>query len=31
MGHRGRRLVEGEFTWTRVVERLYEGFAPFLG
>jgi len=31
MGHRGRRLVESEFTWTRVVERLYEGFAPFLG
>jgi phosphatidylinositol alpha-1,6-mannosyltransferase len=31
MGQRGRRLVEGEFTWTRVVERLCEGFAPFLG
>jgi phosphatidylinositol alpha-1,6-mannosyltransferase len=31
MGHRGRRLVENEFTWSRVVERLYEGFAPFLG
>lgn len=31
MGLRGRRLVEGEFTWSRVVERLYEGFAPFLG
>jgi phosphatidylinositol alpha-1,6-mannosyltransferase len=31
MGEQGRRLVESEFTWDRVVERLYEGFAPFLG
>jgi phosphatidylinositol alpha-1,6-mannosyltransferase len=31
MGRRGRQLVENEFTWARVVERLYEGFAPFLG
>lgn len=31
MGAEGRRLVESEFTWDRVVERLYEGFAPFLG
>ena len=31
MGQRGRRLVETEFTWARVVERLYEGFAPLLG
>jgi phosphatidylinositol alpha-1,6-mannosyltransferase len=31
MGAEGRRLVEREFTWERVVERLYEGFEPFLG
>jgi phosphatidylinositol alpha-1,6-mannosyltransferase len=31
MGQEGRRLVETEFTWDRVVERLCEGFAPFLG
>lgn len=31
MGERGRRFVEDEFTWKRVVERLYAGFAPHLG
>jgi phosphatidylinositol alpha-1,6-mannosyltransferase len=30
MGEEGRRLVESEFTWERVVERLYRGFEPFL-
>lgn len=28
MGERGRRFVEDEFTWERVIERLYAGFAP---
>lgn len=31
MGVRGRRFVVEEFTWERVVERLYAGFAPHLG
>ena len=31
MGERGRRFVEEEFTWERVVERLHAGFAPHLG
>ena len=31
MGAQGRRFVEDEFTWERVVERLYGGFAPHLG
>lgn len=31
MGVQGRRFVEEEFTWERVVERLYGGFAPHLG
>ena len=31
MGAEGRRFVEREFTWERVVERLYGGFAPHLG
>ncbi len=31
MGARGRRFVESEFTWDRVIERLYGGFAPHLG
>jgi phosphatidylinositol alpha-1,6-mannosyltransferase len=31
MGAEGRRLVKSEFTWQRVVERLYVGFEPFLG
>ncbi|GMQ92676.1 MAG: glycosyltransferase family 4 protein [Acidimicrobiia bacterium] len=31
MGERGRHFVESEFTWERVVERLYAGFAPHLG
>lgn len=31
MGANGRRFVEAEFTWGRVVERLYAGFAPHLG
>jgi phosphatidylinositol alpha-1,6-mannosyltransferase len=30
MGEEGRRFVESEFTWDRVVERLYRGFEPFL-
>ncbi len=31
MGRAGRRFVEREYTWDRVVERLYEGFRPHLG
>lgn len=31
MGARGRQFVQREFTWERVVERLYDGFAPHLG
>jgi len=31
MGAEGRRFVEREFTWERVIERLYAGFAPHLG
>lgn len=31
MGQAGRRFVETEFTWGRVVERLQNGFAPHLG
>ena len=31
MGVKGRRFVESEFTFGRVVERLYEGFAPHMG
>lgn len=31
MGARGRQFVKREFTWERVVERLYDGFAPHLG
>lgn len=31
LGVGGRRFVEAEFTWERVIERLYEGFAPHLG
>lgn len=31
MGERGRSFVVEEFTWERVVERLYAGFAPHLG
>jgi phosphatidylinositol alpha-1,6-mannosyltransferase len=31
MGAEGRRFVEREFTWERVVEHLYGGFAPHLG
>ena len=30
MGQEGRRLVESEYTWECVVERLYGGFEPFL-
>ncbi|MGI9585424.1 MAG: glycosyltransferase family 4 protein [Acidimicrobiia bacterium] len=30
MGAEGRRFVEKEFTWERVLERLYAGFAPHL-
>jgi phosphatidylinositol alpha-1,6-mannosyltransferase len=30
MGAEGRRLVESEFTWERVVDRLHGGFEPFL-
>jgi phosphatidylinositol alpha-1,6-mannosyltransferase len=31
MGAEGRRFVESEFTWERVIERLHAGFAPYLG
>lgn len=31
MGAEGRRFVESEFTWERVIARLYAGFAPHLG
>jgi phosphatidylinositol alpha-1,6-mannosyltransferase len=31
LGAAGRRFVESEFTWSRVVERLHDGFAPHLG
>ena len=31
MGRAGRRYVEAEFTWDRVVDRLYAGFRPHLG
>ena len=31
MGAAGRRFVEAEYTWERVIERLYDGFAPHLG
>ena len=31
MGRAGRRFVEEEFTWNRVVERLYGGFEPYIG
>jgi phosphatidylinositol alpha-1,6-mannosyltransferase len=31
MGMRGREFVMREFTWERVVERLYGGFAPHIG
>ncbi len=31
MGAAGRQFIEQEFTWERVVERLYDGFAPHLG
>ena len=31
MGRAGRRFVEREYTWDRVVERLYEGFEPYIG
>jgi len=31
MGARGRRFVADNFTWERVIERLYAGFAPHLG
>ncbi|MEN8040506.1 MAG: glycosyltransferase family 4 protein [Actinomycetota bacterium] len=31
MGSQGRRFVEDEFTWERVIERLYGGFAPHIG
>jgi phosphatidylinositol alpha-1,6-mannosyltransferase len=31
MGAEGRRFVESEFTWERVISRLYAGFAPHLG
>ena len=30
MGAAGRRFVEDEFTWERVIERLHAGFAPHL-
>lgn len=30
LGTAGRRFVEAEFTWERVIERLYAGFAPHL-
>jgi len=30
MGQKGRRLVENEFTWERVVERLCRGFDPHM-
>jgi phosphatidylinositol alpha-1,6-mannosyltransferase len=30
MGRAGRRFVESEFTWERVVERFMAGFAPHL-
>lgn len=30
LGAEGRRFVESEFTWDRVVERLHDGFAPHL-
>ena len=31
LGVEGRRFVESEFTWERVIERLYAGFVPHLG
>lgn len=31
MGRAGRRFVEREYTWDRVVERLHEGFEPHMG
>lgn len=31
MGKAGRRFVESEFTWDRVIERFHDGFAPHLG
>ena len=31
MGKSGRQFVEKEFVWDRVIERLYDGFAPHLG
>ena len=31
MGQRGREFVLAEFTWERVVERLYGGFSPHIG
>jgi phosphatidyl-myo-inositol dimannoside synthase len=31
MGASGRRFVQENFTWERVVERLYAGFGPYLG
>jgi phosphatidyl-myo-inositol dimannoside synthase len=31
MGRAGRRFVEQEWTWDRVVERLYDGFGPHIG
>ncbi len=30
MGQAGRRFVEEEFTWERVIQRLHAGFAPYL-
>jgi phosphatidylinositol alpha-1,6-mannosyltransferase len=31
MGRRGRQLVDAEFTWARVVQRLHNGFGPHIG
>jgi phosphatidylinositol alpha-1,6-mannosyltransferase len=31
MGRAGRRFVEEEYTWDRVVERMYGGFEPYIG
>ena len=31
MGQAGRRFVESEFTWSRVIERFHDGFAPHIG
>jgi len=30
MGAQGRRFVEDNFVWPRVIERLYAGFAPYV-